>query len=133
MSVQLSVRVRNAKLDAIETTIGTGPITKIRSGSKPASCAASDTGTVLATITHQSDWAAAAASGSKALQGTMADSSADNSGTAGHWRTYASDGVTCDMQGDCGVSGSDMNLISTTLTSGLPFTITSWVLNEANA
>lgn len=39
MSVQLSVAVRNARLDAIETTIGTGAILTIRTGAQPASCA----------------------------------------------------------------------------------------------
>lgn len=75
--IQLSVTVRNARLDAIETAIGTSAILKIRTGSPPANCAASDTGTVLATVNLPSDWMAAAANGSKDLSGTWQDSSAD--------------------------------------------------------
>ena len=45
---------------AIETTIGTAPVLKIRSGSAPADVATADSGTVLATLTLPSDWAAAA-------------------------------------------------------------------------
>lgn len=67
MTVQLSVTVRNARLDAIETAIGTSARLKIRTGAPPATCATADSGTVLADVTCPSDWLAAAASGSKAL------------------------------------------------------------------
>jgi len=48
MAVQLSVTARNARLDAIETAVGTSPILRIRTGAAPANCAAADAGTVLA-------------------------------------------------------------------------------------
>lgn len=51
MTVQLSVAVRNARLDAIETAIGVSAILKIRTGAQPATCATADSGTVLATVT----------------------------------------------------------------------------------
>ncbi len=66
MALQLSAAVRNAMLDAIETTIGTSAVMKIRTGAPPASVATADSGTVLATLTLPSDWMAAASSGSKA-------------------------------------------------------------------
>ncbi|HKY51710.1 MAG TPA: hypothetical protein VJP45_10680, partial [Candidatus Limnocylindria bacterium] len=68
--MQLSVAVRNARLDAIETAIGTSPILRIRTGAPPAACATADSGTVLAEMTLPSDWMAAAASGAKALVGS---------------------------------------------------------------
>ena len=48
MAIQLSTTVRNARLDTIESTIGTAPILTIRSGAAPANCAAANSGTVLA-------------------------------------------------------------------------------------
>lgn len=69
MALQYSVGVRNAKLDAVETTIGTAPILEIRSGAPPADCATADSGTLLASMTLPSDWMAAAASGQKAKSG----------------------------------------------------------------
>ena len=69
MALQLSVAVRNALLDAIESTIGTSAVLKIRTGAPPASCATADAGTVLASLTLPSDWMAAASSGSKAKSG----------------------------------------------------------------
>lgn len=99
MAIQLSVAVRNARLDAIETAIGASAILKIRTGAVPANCGAADSGTVLATIALPADWMASAAAGSKAMTGTWQDSSADASGLAAHYRIYASDGVTCHLQG----------------------------------
>ena len=133
MALQLSVSVRNARLDAIESTIGTSPILKIRTGAAPANCAAADTGTVLATMTLPSDWAAAASSGAKALSGTWQDSSADATGTAAHFRIYDSGGTTCHIQGTVGTSGADLNLDSTSITSGQSVTITSFSLTDGNA
>jgi hypothetical protein len=133
MAIQLSTTVRNARLDAIESTIGTDAVLKIRSGAAPANVAAADTGTVLATLTLPSDWMAAAASGAKAKSGTWQDASADNSGTAAHFRVYASDGTTAHMQGTVGTSGTDMIVDSVSFTAGQSFTINTFTLTDGNA
>lgn len=136
MAIQLSTAVRNARLDAIESAVGTSGIVRIRSGSVPANCAAADSGTVLATFNLASDWAAAASSGSKSFSGTpIQDSSADNTGTAGHFRLYASDGTTCHMQGTVIATGGggDMEIDNTSINSGQVVQITSWTLTDGNA
>ncbi len=135
MAVQLSVAVRNARLDAIETSIGTSAVLKIRTGAQPASCATADSGTVLATLNLPSDWMAAASAGSKAKSGTWEDLSADNTGTAAHFRVYASDGTTCGIQGSITATGGggDMTLDNTSIASGQTVTITSFTLTDANA
>lgn len=134
-TIQESAAVRNAKLDAIESTIGTAPVLKIRTGSAPANCAAADSGTVLASLTLPSDWMAAASGGAKAKSGTWQDASADASGTAAHFRLYASDGTTCHMQGTVTATGGggDMTLDNVVLASGQVFTINSFTLTEGNA
>lgn len=134
-TIQESAAVRNAKLDAIESTIGTAPVLKIRTGSAPANCAAADSGTVLASLTLPSDWMAAASGGAKAKSGTWQDASADASGTAAHFRLYASDGTTCHMQGTVTATGGggDMTLNNVVLASGQVFTINSFTLTEGNA
>jgi len=135
MSLQLSVAVRNAELDALETVIGTSPIMRIRTGSPPANCAAADTGTVLATLNLPSDWMAAASSGSKAKSGTWQDTSADNTGTAGHFRIYDSGDTTCHIQGTVSASGGggDMTVDSTSFTSGQSFTVTIFTISFGNS
>ena len=132
MTVQLSTTVRNAMLDAIETAIGTSAVVKLRSGAPPANCAASDTGTVIATISLASDWMSAASSGSKAFSSTpLTDSSADNAGTLGHYRVYASDGTTCHQQGTITATGGggDMTVDNTSVAAGQSISITSWSQN----
>lgn len=131
---QFSVAVRNAMLDAIETVIGTGAVLKIRSGAAPATCATADSGTVLATITLASDWASAAAAGAKALSGLpVSDPVADATGTAGHYRLYASDGTTCGNQGTVGVATSDLIVDSVSFTAGQTFNITAWTWTAPGA
>ncbi len=135
MTVQLSTSVRNAELDAIETAIGTSAVLKIRTGAQPATCATADSGTVLATCSLPSDWMAPASGGSKALSGTWQDASADNSGTAAHWRLYASDGVTCHAQGTISLTGGggDMTVDAVNFTAGQQFTVTAFTLTAGNA
>lgn len=135
MALQLSTSVRNARLDTIESTIGTSAVMKIRTGSAPADCATADSGTVLATLSLPSDWLAAAASGSKAKSGTWSDASADASGTAAHFRIYESTATTCHIQGTVTLTagGGDMTVDSTTFTAGQSFTVTSFTLTDGNA
>lgn len=135
MALQLSTSVRNARLDAIESTVGTDAVLKIRTGAAPADCAAADSGTVLATLTLPTDWMAAASSGAKAKSGTWQDASADNTGTAAHFRLYASDGTTCHMQGTVTATGGggDMEVDNTSFASGQSFTISTFTLTDANA
>lgn len=131
MAFQFSDATVHAALDAIETAIGTGAILKIRSGAAPATVATADSGTVLATLTLPSDWLAAAASRAKAKSGTWEDTSADATGTAAHFRIYASNGTTAHIQGSVTATGGggDMTLDSVSITSGQTVTITSLTLN----
>jgi hypothetical protein len=132
MALQLSTSVRNAMLDAIETTISTSAVLKIRTGAAPADCATADSGTVLATLNLPSDWMAAAASGSKAKSGTWQDATADATGTAAHFRLYASDGTTCHAQGTVGQGSGDLSLDNTSIVSGQQVTITGFTISAAN-
>lgn len=135
MTIQLSTAVRNARLDAIEATIGTSAIVKIYSGTMPANCDAADAGTALVEFDLGSDWCADATSGSKSFANTPLAATAGDSGTAAFYRVYASDGSTCHMQGTVSIAGGggDMTLDNVSINSGQSVSITSWVLNDANA
>lgn len=134
MAVQFSVAVRNARLDAFETQIGTSAILKIRTGAAPADCATADSGTVLATLSLPSDWMAAASGGTKAKSGTWQDLTADASGTAAHFRVYDSGGSTCGMQGTVTATGGggDMTVDNTNIAAGQTVTVTSFTLTDGN-
>jgi hypothetical protein len=135
LTLQYSTTVRNAKLDAVETAIGVSAVLKIRTGAAPANCAAADSGTVLATCNLPSDYMAAASGGTKAKSGTWEDLSADNAGTAAHWRLYASDGVTCHAQGTVTATGGggDMTVDNVVFAAAQAFTITGFTLTAGNA
>jgi hypothetical protein len=133
MAVQLSTSVRNAILNAIETAVGTSAVLKIRTGSPPTDVATADSGTVLSTLSLPSDWMADASGGTKAKSGTWQDSSADASGTPGHFRIYASDGTTAHIQGTVGTSGTDMIVDSSTFTAGQSFTVNTFTFTAPGA
>lgn len=133
MTMQYSVAVRNAKLDAIETAIGASAVLKIYTGSVPANTAAARTGTVLATLTLPADWMAAASNGSKVKSGTWEDNAADNTGIAGYFTVFAADGTTAHIQGTVGLSSADMIVDSVNFTAGQRFTVTSFSITAGNA
>ena len=131
MAFQFSDAAVHGALDGIETAIGTSAVLKIRTGAAPATVATADSGTVLATLNLPSDWLAAASSRAKAKSGTWEDTSADATGTAAHFRIYASGGTTAHIQGSVTATGGggDMTLDSTSITSGQTVTITSFTLS----
>lgn len=135
MALQLSTAVRNARLDAVESTIGTSAVLKLRTGAPPADVATADSGTVVATLSLPSDWMAAAASGQKAKSGTWEDTSADNAGTVGHFRIYQSDGTTKHLQGTVTATGGggDMTLDNNVLAAAQAVSITGFTLTDGNA
>lgn len=128
MAIQVSTAVANAYLDQIETTVGATAVLKIRTGAAPANCATADSGTVLATLTLPSDWMAAASGGSKAKAGTWQDTGADASGTAAHYRLYATDGTTCHQQGTVTATGGggDLTLDNVVIVATQTITISTW-------
>lgn len=134
MTLQYSVAVRNARLDVVESTIGTSAVLLIKSGTVPATCATANSGTVLATCTLPSDWMAAASGGTKALSGTWQDTSADATGTAAHFRIFSSGG-TCHAQGTVTATGGggDMTVDNTSFASGQSFSVTTFTLTAGNA
>ena len=135
MAIQFSVTVRNTRLDSVETAIGTSAILRIRSGTVPATCATADSGTVLATINCPADWLSAASGGSKSINGTWQDLSADATGTAAHFRIYDSTGTTCHIQGTVTATGGggDMEVTNTSFTAGQSFTVNTFTLTDGNA
>lgn len=132
MALQESVTVRNARLDAIETAVGTAPLFRIYTGAAPVDCATAASGTKLVEITLPSDWLANAASGSKAKSGAWSVA-AIATGTAGYWRIYDSAGTNCHLQGTCGQGTGDVSLDNTSIVSGQTVTISTFTLSAANA
>lgn len=133
--LQFSVPVRNARADAIESTIGASAVLRLRTGAKPANCAAARSGTIVATINLPADWMGAAAAGAKALLGTWQDLSADNAGTIAHFEIMDSTLTTCGAQGDVTATGGGgtMTVDNPIVTAGQQITVTAFTITEGNA
>lgn len=135
MTVQFSVAVRNARLDAIETAIGASPHLHIYTGSVPASCATAASGTKIVDMTLPADFYANAASGSKALAGTWQSTGINGGGTAGYYRILASDNATVHEQGTVTITGGggDLTVDNTSIANGQTVTITGMTKTDGNA
>jgi hypothetical protein len=137
MTIQFSVNVRNARGNAIESTIGTAAVLKLKTGAPPATCATADSGTVIISYTLASDWAAAFASGAASpwLNNLPLTGASSGSGSLGHYRLYASDGTTCHKQGTITATGGggDMTVDNVAVTSPQVVNVTAWSLTEAGA
>ena len=134
MAAQFSVAVRNGWLDNTEATVGTSPKLRILTGTKPADCAAAETGSLLAEITCPSDWMSAASAGSKVLAGSWTVA-ATGTGTAGYYRIYDSTGTTCHEQGTITATGGggDMTVDNTSIATGQTTTVTAKTLTAGGA
>lgn len=127
--MQISTPARNAAVDGVVDLLdagGAGSL-KIFTGTIPATPAAADTGTLLATLPLSATAFGAASSGTATAATITSDTSIDATGTAGYWRMYSGAG-TCILQGSVGVSGADLNLDSLSFVAGGTVSITSFTV-----
>lgn len=122
--MKTSIAARNAELDALAALANSGYL-RIYTGAQPATPETAASGTLLAELRFGVTAFAAAADGAIAANAITADSSADNTGTAGWFRVLKSDGTTALWDGSVGTSGSDLNLNSTAIQSGANVSISA--------
>lgn len=134
MALKLPDAFRQTRADTWTTRAGNAALLRIYSGTRPADADTAITGTLLAELTCGSPFAASATSeGVLTLNAITQDSSANASGTATHFRLVKSDGTTVVCDGDVGTSGSDLNLVTASITAGQPVQITSFIITEGGA
>lgn len=133
MTFQLSTTLRNAKMNAYDTTVGSSSVLKIFSGAEPANCAAADPTGLLCTITLPASPWAAASGGAIALSGTWS-ASASASGTAASFRIYDGSAV-CHVQGTVTATGGggDMTVDNTNIASAQVVTVLTCTITAGNA
>lgn len=123
MAVTYTTAVKNARLDAVVTAIGTTGVIEIGT---------TGMGTVLATITLGNP-AGTTSGGVLTFSGfPRSDTSADATGTAAAARIRTASGGTDIVTGlTVGTSGSDINLDSTSITAGQTVTLNSATITHA--
>jgi len=131
MALAYLAATRNARLDAITTSAGASALLRIYDGIRPATGGTATT--LLAELTCNATFAPAASGGVLTLNAITQDSSANATGTATWFRIVKADGTTLVMDGSVGVSGSDLNLTTTSIVITQPVSVTSFVLTEGNA
>lgn len=131
MALAFATSLRTARVDAITTFAGNGALLRIYDGTRPATGGSATT--LLAELTCGTPFAAGASSGVLTLGSITQDSSANATGTATWFRIVKSDGTTHVLDGNVGTSGSDLNLTTTSITSGQPVQVTSFTITDGNA
>lgn len=123
MAITYTTAVKNARLNAVTTAIGTTGVIEIGT---------TGMGTVLATIPLANPAAPAASGAVLTFTMPQTDSSADDTGTAAAARIRTASGGTDIVTGlTVGTSGSDINLDSISITAGQTVTITSATITHA--
>lgn len=125
MTVKRGTATRNAMCDALVDQLDGGTIT-IRTGAPPTAPADADSGTLLGTLTFGTPAFGAASTGAATANAITSDSSADATGTAGHFRMKTSGGVVV-LQGTVAVSGADLDIDSVSIVAGGVISCSSFV------
>lgn len=134
MAHQYRTGLRDAQNDLLASQAGASAKLYLRTGTKPASCADADSGSLLATLTLPSTWMAASSGGVVAKTGTWTGT-ASGAGDVGHFRIKDNAGTNTYIQGSVTATGGggDMTLDNITLANGQTVTINTFQITRGNA
>lgn len=125
MATRLHPDTADAAVEA-QTDLLDGGTIEVRTGSAPALASDADSGTLLAVCTFGTPAFAAPVDGVATANSITGDASANNSGTAGHFRFKQSGGTVVVQGSVTGIGGGgEMQLSSTSIVAGIPFNISS--------
>lgn len=117
----------NAAINAITALLNSGSV-KIYNGTQPTDANTAITNQVLLVSCSFGATAFAPAAGGVATANAITSGTAVASGTGTWFRCYESNGTTGVYDGSVGTSGCDLNITSTTISSGGTVGISSFVL-----
>lgn len=147
MAVRYSAAVREAMLNAIETTIQASPKLNFYTGSAPSGgCSAPATGTLVASLdlgtTNSGDWMSQASTNgsnvtTKAKHPSStwtAQATAPGTNVVGYYRIYDSSGTDCHEQGTVSAAGGggDMILDNTSVAQNQTITVVTKTITAGN-
>ena len=124
-NLKISTTAVNAQADALSDLLDNGYL-RIYDGTQPANAnTAITTQVLLAELRFNATASPAASGGVLTMNSITQDSSANATGTATWFRALKSDGSTVVFDGSVSTSGADLNLGSTSITSGASVAVTS--------
>lgn len=147
MAIKFSTKLRNDRLDSIETSFSTAPTIVIYGGTVPTDANTAISGqSVLASFALPSDWLAAASGGAKALSGSWSGTGGAGAGTgttATFFRIYNAAALSATagsaanpcLQGTASGSGGggDLILDNASIANGQTVTVTAFTITDGNA
>lgn len=119
-------------LNAFGALMNSGSL-KIYTGAQPA-VDGSITGTLLASLALSATafaGATASGSGGSMAANAITNATASNTGTAGYFALYKSDGVTVVATGACATSAAELNFNTTSISSGDTISVSSFTVTQA--
>lgn len=136
MAIQYSSTHRTNAMTQLATDIGLNAIIKIFTGSPPATCATTDSGSLLATFAGNASQFGTV-SGGVLTASAVASVTAGAAGTAGYFRIYPSGGgaTAAVVQGTITATGGggDMILTNTNIANGQTCSFTSLTVTAFGA
>ena len=120
MATRTSLTSRNASLTAMATRLNSG-ILRIYTGSQPATPETAASGTLLAECTLNAT-SGTVTNGVFTAGAITQDSSANNSGTAGWFRVFQSNGTTVEFDG---LAGAELTMANYNIVAGGTVSITA--------
>ena len=131
-NLKYSNGTRDAQQTGLITYAGSGSIIRLYDGTQPTNAnTAISTQTLIVSLVVSGSFGTDS-NGSITL-GSVTNGTAVASSTATFFRIVKSDGTTVVMDGSVGTSGADMNLNSTTISSGQLVAITAGTIIRGNA
>lgn len=131
-NLKYAVTLKNARLDAITTAIGTSGFLRIYSGTQPTNPDTALSGnTMLANLPLSSAFAGSASAGVLTANAITTEASADNTGTATFFSLVTSAG-TRKIDGTVATSGGDMTINTTSITAGSAVSCSSLTITAGN-
>lgn len=131
MAFRLSTTCRNGGCDGIVDACegGTPPaVLKVYDGAQPATVAGNPSGTLLGTLTFTNPAFGAASVGVATASAITSDTSADASGTAGHFAIYTGTALTPLADGTCGQGTGDLSFDNSVIVAGGTIAVSSFVV-----
>jgi len=124
-NLKISTTAVNAQADSLSDLLDNGYL-RIYDGTQPANAnTAIATQVLLAELRFNATASPAASGGVLTMNSITQDSSANATGTATWFRALKSDGSTAVFDGSVGTASCDLNLGSTSITSGASVAVTS--------
>lgn len=132
-SPSLTNAAANAAANAV-TALANSGFLRIYDGTKPTNAdTAIGAQTLLAELSFGATAFGSAASAVATANAITQDSSANATGTASWFRVFKSDGTTAVFDGTVGTSGADLNLNSTSISSGAAVSVSSFTYTQSKS